>query len=254
MIIWKIIYIPAACLLLILLTSCDYQKIVIPDTPGTSDTLLNGLVAFYNFNNNLQDQSGKGHNGTAFGGYYKFEINGNGTYSFNGGGDYIKVSNESLLNPTNAITISLWFKPVNYYGTGYDALVLKPFTSHSPPYYQYILGIAGSHGLEPYNFAFNVNLNGVNTGINSGSNTWIEGYWYYVVGLYDGVALKLYVNGTLKNSLNTIGSILSYNTDLFIAKQANISSTTPGTLDNVRIYNRALSEKAIKELYEKYSK
>lgn len=222
------------------LTSCE---------DNISGTLTHGLIAFYNFNNNVEDQSGNGHDGTAFGGDYNFELNGNGIFKFNGVDEYIQVNNAPLLNPKNAITISLWFKPEDYHGTGYDALVLKPFTSHTPPYYQYILGIAGSHGLEPYNFAFNVNVNGINTGINSGANTWIEGNWYHVVGLYDGQVLMLYVNGKLKKSLASEGSITEYDSDLYLAKQANVGTTTPGSMDNVRIYNRALSESEILEIY-----
>jgi Concanavalin A-like lectin/glucanases superfamily len=214
-----------------------------------SSTLNNGLIGYYNFNNNVTDQSGKGNDGALFGGYYSNELDGNGTYNFNGNGDYIKVNNSPSLNPSDAISISLWFKPVDFYGSGYDALVLKPFTSHVAPYYQYILGLEGSHGLCNYNFAFSVNVNGVNTGIHSEVNTWTQGNWYHVVGIYDGLTLKLFVNGTLKVSLPAAGSITSYDTDLFFAKQSNIGSTTPGTLDNVRIYNRAISEKEVMELY-----
>jgi Concanavalin A-like lectin/glucanases superfamily len=237
----RIIFIVIFGLSLQLVTSCEDQN---------SSTLGNGLLAFYNFNNNIEDQSGNGHNGTAFGGSYIFELDGNGTYKFNGNGDYIKVNNSSLLNPINAITISLWFNPIDYYGTGNDALVLKPFTSHTAPYYQYILGIAGSYGINPYTFGFCVNVNGVYTGINSGANTWTEGNWYHVVGMYDGQTLKLYVNGVLKSSYAAEGTITVYDSDLFLAKQANIAVTTPGIIDNVRIYKRALSEKEIMEIYQ----
>jgi Concanavalin A-like lectin/glucanases superfamily len=214
-----------------------------------SGTLINGLIGYYNFNNNVTDQSGNGNDGALFGGYYDTELGGNGTYNFNGNGDYIMVNNSPSINPSEAISISLWFKPVDFYGSGYDAIVLKPFTSHVAPYYQYILGLEGSHGLCNYNFAFSTNVNGVNTGIHTDANTWSQGYWYHVVGMYDGQTLKLYVNGILKASLQAVGSMSIYNTDLFFAKQSNIDSTTPGTLDNVRIYNRALSEKEVLELY-----
>ncbi len=160
-----------------LFTSCKKSE---------ENSLSIGLIAHYKFNNNIEDYSGNGNNGTAFGGSFNFELNHNGIYSFNGNGDYIKVNNSQSLNPTNAITISLWFKPINYYGTGYDAIILKPYTSHDFPFYQYILGIAGSHGLEPFNFAFNGSINGVNIGINSGTNTWTAGNWYNVIGMYNG--------------------------------------------------------------------
>lgn len=227
----------------LLLTGCrDHND----NGPGT---LNKGLMAYYNFNSNVLDQSGNSNDGTIMGGNYSYETSVNGTYNFNGNGDYIKVSDSPSLNPSDAISVSLWFRPVDYYGSGYDALVLKPFTSHVAPYYQYILGLEGSHGLCNYNFAFSVNVNGINTGIHTEANTWTEGNWYHVAGTYDGQTLKLYVNGILKISLEAAGSITGYSTDLYLARQPNIGSTTPGTLDNVRIYNRAISEKEVMELY-----
>ena len=207
---------------------------------------LAGLVAYYNFNDNIEDQTANSNDGTAFGGVFGSD----GAYVFDGIDDYIKINNNASLNPTEAITISLWFKPVEYTGSGYEALVLKPYTSHTGPVYQYIVGMAGSYTPSNQNcFAFNINVNGVNKGVNSGANAWTAENWYHVVGTYDGQTLKLFVNGILKKSLVAEGSMTSYDTDLYLAKQQNIGTTTPGTMDNVRIYNRALSEEEILLIY-----
>jgi hypothetical protein len=245
----KIASIVNICLVMAFLTSCSKDNVPTENTPKS--TLGDGLIAFYNFNDTLLDQSGNGLSGTAYGGAYCSELGGNKSYYFNGNGDYIKVRNSPLLNPTNAVTISLWVKPIDYVGIGTEVLVEKPYTSHTSPYYQYLLGITGSYGSYPYNFTLNVSINGAYCGINTGSNTWIQGNWYHVVGLFDGNAMKLYVNGELRKSLDSPGSIPSYNTDLFMGKHANLSNSTEVTLDNVRIYRRALSEKEIQELYTK---
>jgi hypothetical protein len=242
--IFKILFLPVCLLFIQLLISCEDQN---------SDTLKNGLLAFYNFNDNILDQSGNGHNGVAFGGNYNFEIGGNKSYDFNGNGDYIKINNDPMLNPSNSITISLWFRPVDFYGIGNNALVVKPFTSHDPPYYQYIMGISGSKGSN-YTFGFSLNVNGEFKIIGTETNAWKEGNWYHIVGMYDGKALKLYVNGILENTLVAEGSMSIYNTDLFIARQPNLDVTTPGTIDDLRIYNRALSELEIAKLYEEVFK
>lgn len=155
---------------------------------------------------------------------------GNVTYAFNGIGDYMVVPNSASLNPTGAITISLWFKPVDFLGSGYDALVLKPFTNHTAPYYQYIVGLAGNYGVTPYKFAFNANVNGINRGVFTEPDIWIAGQWYHLVGMFDGHQLKLYVNGDLKQTFTAEGTINEYNTDLYFAKQANTGSTTPGNI------------------------
>jgi hypothetical protein len=242
--VFKILFLPVCLIFIQLLISCEDQN---------SDTLKNGLLAFYNFNDNILDQSGNGNNGIAFGGNYNFEIGGNKSYDFNGNGDYIKINNDPMLNPSNSITISLWFRPVDFYGIGNNALVVKPFTSHDPPYYQYIMGISGSKGSN-YTFGFSLNVNGEFKIIGTETNAWKEGNWYHIVGMYDGKALKLYVNGILENTLVAEGSMSIYNTDLFIARQPNLDVTTPGTIDDLRIYNRALSEEEIAKLYEEVFK
>lgn len=223
-----------------LLTSCKDQN---------SDTLKNGLLVFYNFNDNILDQSGNGHNGIASGGNYNLELGGNKSYDFNGFGDYIKINNDPSLNPSSSITISLWFRPVDFYGIGNDAIVVKPFTSHESPYYQYLMGISGSKN-SYYSFGFSLNVNGEYKIIGTQTNAWKEGNWYHLVGMYDGRTLKLYVNGILENTQSAEGSISAYNTDIYIAKQPNLDSTTPGTIDDLRIYNRALSEEEITKLYQ----
>ena len=217
----------------------------------TSNITTNGLIAYYPFSGNANDSSINALNGTVYGASSVSDRfgNSNSAFSFNGSTNYINVANASVLNLTSGISISLWIKPVNYVGAGYEGLIMKPFTSHTAPYYQYILGIAGNYGINPYNFAFNLNVNGVNTGINSGSNSWTAGNWYHVVGTYDGQVLNIYVNAILKNSLAAAGSVTAYNTDLFFAKQGNVSNYTPGTLDDIRIYNRALNSTEIQNLF-----
>lgn len=233
-------FIPVSLLLVQLLISCNDQN---------PDTLKEGLVAFYNFNGNILDQSGNSHDGVATGGNYKLELGGNKSYNFNGSGDYITIKNEPSLNPVNSITISLWFRPVDYYGIGNDAIVVKPYTSHDAPFYQYLMGISGSKN-SYYSFGFSLNLNGEYKIIGTGTNFWEEGNWYHLVGMYDGRSLKFYVNGNLENTLPAEGTMRAFNTDIFIARQPNLEMNIPGTIDDLRIYNRALSEEEIKELYE----
>lgn len=222
----------------------------------TPDSMLvrDGMVAYYDFNNNLKDHSGYGNNASESNIVYKFEQTGNGTVYFNGSNSYVKINNASSLNPVDAITLAFWVKPVDYVGNGTEPLVLKPFTSHTSPYYQYLLGLAGSYGQAPYNFTFDICINGAYIGINSGPNAWVPDVWYFVVAVYDGQELRMYVNGELKKSLTSPGTISVFDTDLYLGKQANISSYTPGTMDNLRIYNRAITLEEIIEIYNAAAK
>ncbi len=72
-----------------------------------------GLVAYYPFNGNANDQSGNGNNGTVFGAILTLDRfgNSNSAYSFDGN-DYIKADADDL--PTAERTTSLWFNASTY--------------------------------------------------------------------------------------------------------------------------------------------
>ncbi len=236
---YRILLFPICLLLIHLFVSCEDQK----------DTLKNGLMLHYDFNGNILDQSGNGNNAIASGGNYNLELNGNKSYNFNGMTDYIKVSNDPTLNPLYSITISLWFRPVEFYGIGNDAIVVKPFSSHNSPYYQYLIGISGSKN-SYYSFGLSLCVNDEYKIVGTETNFWKAGSWYHLVGTYDGRTMKMYVNGVLENSVPAEGKLSAFNTDLYIAKQPNLEVVTPGSIDELRIYNRALSEKEIIKIYQ----
>ncbi|HEX04694.1 MAG TPA: LamG domain-containing protein, partial [Bacteroidetes bacterium] len=67
--------------------------------------------------------------------------------------------------------------------------------------------------------------------------------WINVVGVYNGTSMWLYENGVIKNSSNTTPNIENSNVDITFGVNFN------GSLDEVRIYNRSLSESEILALY-----
>ncbi|MBI4690050.1 MAG: LamG domain-containing protein [Nitrospirae bacterium] len=80
-----------------------------------------------------------------------------------------------------------------------------------------------------------------------GSNSWT-----FLVGLIDNGSIKLYVNGILESTSTSTAHLSPIN--LMIGKiQDNRSSYWNGKIDDVRIYNRALSDSEIQELYQEGS-
>ncbi len=75
--------------------------------------------------------------------------------------------------------------------------------------------------------------------------------WYFVAGTYDGTSLRLYVNGTLVNSLVVVSSPFQTSEPLILGWKFNgiPSDHFAGLIDEARIYNRALSLAEIQELY-----
>ena len=150
------------------------------------------------------------------------------------------------------ITVSAWVKPtVNFEGSGNDAIVDKGFTSHSAPYYQYHLGICGTYcGSGGHYFSFCCAVNGVGYGKYTHPLQWVINNWYHVVGTYDGTYMRIYINGTCNDSMAVSGSLSTYNTDVFNGKFRNVNYFSPIDVDEIRIYNRALTKTEINMLYK----
>jgi hypothetical protein len=74
-----------------------------------------GLVAYYPFNGNADDESGNKNHGTVYGAQLTTDRFGipNKAYSFNGSSDFIKVANGAAFNfdKTNAFTLNVWINP-----------------------------------------------------------------------------------------------------------------------------------------------
>ena len=201
-----------------------------------------------------KDASGHGNDGTIHGATWTTGISGK-ALRFDGVDDYVKITNHPSLNPRTAITISAWYRPVSFKGTGNDPIVDKGYYSHDPPYYQYHLGVTGdgyNHRGARAAFGFSVAVEGESKGAGTDYNFWIPGTWYHLVGTYDGEMIRFYVNGKLISAKQSQGEMRDYGKDVYIATFSNLVSTyhLPGTIDEVRIYNRALRIDEIKNLYE----
>ena len=76
------------------------------------------------------------------------------------------------------------------------------------------------------------------------------GQWYHVAGTYDGSTMKLYINGALDNSTpQNLGQTTFNTADLYIGTYSTSDHHFDGNLDDMYIYDRALAETEIHELY-----
>ncbi len=208
--------------------------------------LNDGLVAYYPFNGNAKDESGNGNDGTVNGATLtedRFRKK-KSAYEFNGNGNFIIIQNDLTLNPST-LTISVWVKIslatstmdiVSKDGEGLERQYL--ITRNSQRKFRAHIGMKNNNF---YHY--------------DGQTTTVLDKWYHIVQTYDGSLLKLYVNGQYEYP--------SYNNS---ANNGTTSSTQPlrigggapseysqywfnGIIDDVRIYNRALSESEIQQLY-----
>jgi hypothetical protein len=212
--------------------------------PVNTDCAEIGLVAYYPFNGNANDESGNELHGT---------VNTDGTtlttdrfenersayfFSSEGLGD-IEVPHSELLNISSQITLVAWIYPE---AQKTQDIVRK---GPSPRYVPYGLGLS-----ETGDFIFNATPNGGEL-----TQARYTGYpvdaWSFIAGTYDGTAMRLYVDGELRTTEPLEGALTLNSDALLIGTRLNLPADTfHGTLDEIRIYNRALTNEEIYDLYQ----
>ncbi|GAB6042408.1 LamG domain-containing protein [Endothiovibrio diazotrophicus] len=211
-------------------------------TPAHAD-LNDGLVAHYTFSGSADDISGHGNFGAVSGAQLTTGRAGdaNGAYAFSGVGESIEVADSDSLDITGAITLSAWINPAEQ-RTQY--LLVKGTNVNGDEAAPYGLSTSATGDV-----IFAIRPDGAL------SQTRSTGYdlneWNHVVGTYDGATATLYVNGVLAASRQVSGALSATTLPLLIGTRLGLASdTVNGTLDDLRIYNRALSADEVAQLHD----
>jgi hypothetical protein len=108
----------------------------------------NGLVGWWPFNGNANDESGNGNHGTVNGATLAADRFGNAgkAYSFDGVDDFVQISNNPLLEPSNSISISAWVFIDSNQTTNFPPIISKE--SGIPWGYTSYALICGNAGLQ----------------------------------------------------------------------------------------------------------
>ncbi|MBF0229047.1 MAG: C39 family peptidase [Desulfamplus sp.] len=213
--------------------------------------LNDGLIAYYPFNGNANDESGSGNAGTVIGARLtkdRFD-NINSAYYFDGNGDYINVLDSSTLR-TNQVSISVWVNPAN--ATKWHQVITKRFDEYDSPWNSFIISTTSTDTYKKW--IFGVSTDGKSEGGIIDPNFLSANQWTHIVGVYDGSNIKMYINNTLVGTKIKTGNILYSSLSMRIGA-ATAPTHSPdiafkGSIDDVRVYNRALSESEIQELYD----
>ena len=216
--------------------------------------LKQGLVAYYPFNGNAKDESGNGHDGEVHGATLASDRlgNANSAYDFDGANDSIAIGRptDGALDFSNAdsFTLSAWIRATEQ------------------RYWQKVISLA--HNCSLQHIKLDVNQGGgVRFGVRDSSGTKayadsadglyiFNNEWNHLVGVRDvsSGTVYLYFNGVYVDQIADLTS-----TGFINPAAANVigkkhpcaaSDFLKGGIDDVRIYNRALSGAEVKELYE----
>lgn len=201
-----------------------------------------GLVGWWRFDESsgslAADSSGNNNDGTSYGttvvgGKFGNALQFSGTFS------YVRIPDATSLSPTKEVTVEAWVYPTSNSGQDYKRIVCKSAG-----------GDTGEYTLWLYN---------------SGRviwyvNDWAHGYvvsstiplnqWTHIVGTFNGTLtsnrLKIYINGVLNTQGATTDSVITRTTtNLFVGDRGNEDRGFAGLIDEVQVYNRALSSTEI---------
>jgi len=240
---------------IVLLTALAIAGFAVTTSAQTVPSYLptNGLVGWWPFNGNAIDESINTNDGTVNGATLTTDRFGsaNSAYSFDGLNNQINVpSSSSLTNFSNGQTLSLWIKITSYptdskehYMITKDQLggayafyqvCISDFTNANEIFYRYGQSPSSSQGSHlPFS---NVPLN----------------QWFNLCYTTDLTVTKTYINGTLFQTYNLYSPIGVTSSPLIFGNTSSVNTTNApykGALDDIGIWNRALTQQEITGLY-----
>ncbi len=223
------------------------SALVLAGMAGTG-AAVSGLVAEWHFDGSAQDTSGSGNNGTISGATFVQGISGQ-ALSFNGVDNMVVVPYSPSLS-LEKFTMEAWIK--RYQNREFAEIILtKRYEPSWMNNYELYISPNGTVGADSYS-------PDIWTWFGVGSVRNISaGDWYHIAATYDRTTFKIYINGVLDNSVNIQYSPYQNNQQLVIGRACMgdpcmfrpSSPSFNGTIDEVRIYNRALSASEIQAEY-----
>jgi hypothetical protein len=201
------------------------------------------LVGYWSFDEGpgdvVPDLSGNGNDGIVNGAPAWIDGPVGSALELDGELDYIDCGNSESLNLTDAVTVSAWVRTVdagesaeqlggqNHYISKYDSYGIKHRTN------LLIFWIYDGGWL-----ATRISIDAT-----------FNGEWHHVVGTYDGTILKTYVDGKMEGDLAHEGSIATNDLNVLIGNNpGDDTQKLQGGIDEVYIYNRALSDAHVQDL------
>ncbi len=222
-----------------------------------------GLVAWYPFNGNANDGSGNGNDATNYGASLTTDRNGNanGAYLFDGNSNYMQL-------PMRQVSITQWSVSA-WLKTDTGGVIIQG--GNFGPYPD--VGITNRINKTDGGFAHGAEIRadgyGYQSGVQGTSNL-ADNIWHHYVGVWSGTygalmdstQLSIYIDGVLVSAVySTSVGHGGYSTDsrhnapfspssnMIIGKHTSWGQYFSGKLDDIAIYNRALSASEVTSIY-----
>jgi fibronectin type 3 domain-containing protein len=206
-------------------------SVTVANTPSSS------LVAAFGFSEGagtaVGDSSGNNNGGTISGAAWAAGRFGQGLV-FDGVNDLVSVPDSSSLDLSGGMTLEAWVRPANL--SGWRMVTLKE-TSDGLAYALY----ANNNAPQP---AATIKIGTTSQQV-AGTNAIPLNTWTHLAATYDGVSLRIYVNGSQVGSRSLTGPIMTSDSPLRIGGNIVWGEYFGGVIDEVRVYNRALTQTQI---------
>ena len=208
--------------------------------------LNDGLMGYYPFNGNANDESGNNKNGIVKGATLQtdvFDDYESKSYYFDGKNDYIEIADNNILGITNSMTICAWAKS--------QFIIDKYDTSQSK--LSFLFSTVAQNKIA---FGVYSNMSNYYHIQTTYSNSELENEYCFVVGTWKNDELSIFINAEQQEvdnkSKGSFSNIQVNNVPIYLGIiKYNDGSVgfSNGYLDEIRIYNRVLSNEEISNLY-----
>ncbi len=220
----------------------------------SGSTLNNGLVGLWTLDGKdvvsgkVKDRSGQGNDGSPSGiatsTFYSSGKLGQ-AFNFDGSNDYIDLGSPSALNISGSFTMSAWVRTNTV--SAYQAVYNQMSTANNLGEFQFRISDTGK-----LQFFRRDSQGATSVLLAAGVTALSTGTWYHLVGTYDGTTYTVYINSV--SDVSTTGSASNYTASAGAKTTIGAAEAAAypfnGIIDDVRVYNRALTAAEVKQLYQ----
>ena len=194
---------------------------------------------------NVADDSIHQNNGTIMGNPKWVNGKFGSALSFDGTGDTVEIKHTDVLNTTTAVTMEMWVK------TSGGAEVKQAGIEKG-------IWAVGGYSLYPvYEGGTVIQFFDLPPACGDAAikgRSIQDNEWHYLAGVWDGKTIFLYIDGKLEKSGACAGVLGTNKQGLYIGSRVGSERFLTGTVDEVRVYNRALTQEEIQKDMETFGK
>ncbi len=199
------------------------------------------LVAYWTFDEGsgdiVYDSSGNDNNGTINGATWDTGKYGN-ALRFNAQDNYVEVPNSDSIEIDTIVSIAAWINWIDA-GDAWQGILSKGMMVGPGENYSLFVNRDGRY----FHFVLALDVGRVQQ--NSPNNSVVPNEWMHVCCTWDGSVTRIYINGEMAMEMDQVATIIPSNLPLRIGHRDGSSHYWNGIIDEVRIYDHALTEAEI---------